>query len=180
MAAESVEEGGKFSDNRNAGPLGVSGSNSTFANENTSGAIRLDPATDAEARGAQDESSEEKPYPDALGGQAKDLAVEKTPGSNSTGETSSSAGVAPSYVHSQNIKDGKPKGKNLTEGGFESDDTKNASFSSEIGSKDDPGRLAELKIERENADSGGDAAMPRQQGTLGDNEYDALSGDTPA
>jgi len=73
-----------------------------------------------------------------------------------------------------------PKGVNLTEGGFESDDTKNASFTSEIGSKNDPGRLAELKIQRQNADSAGDAALPRQKGITGDNAFDALSGDTNA
>ena len=29
-------------------------------------------------------------------------------------------------------------------------------------------------------DAAGDAAMPRQGGTTGDNEYDALGGDAPA
>jgi hypothetical protein len=68
----------------------------------------------------------------------------------------------------------------LTEGGFESDDSKNASFNQEIGTKNGPGRLAELKMQRANADATGDVAMPRQMGTTGDNEYDALGGDTPA
>ena len=167
MAAESVRDGGKFSENRNAEPQGVSGSNSTFANEDTSGAIRLDPATDAEARY---EGSEEQSYPDALGGQAKDG---KTPGSEE-----SHAGVAPTYVNSQFLADGKPKGKDITEGGFESDDKKNASFTSEIGSKNDPGRLAELKMEKDNADSGG--RVPKQKGMTGDNQFDALGGSTSA
>jgi hypothetical protein len=68
----------------------------------------------------------------------------------------------------------------LTEGGFESDDSKNASFNQEIGTKNDPGRLAELKMQRANAGGAGDAAIPRQKGVTGDNEYDALSGDAPA
>jgi hypothetical protein len=68
----------------------------------------------------------------------------------------------------------------LTEGGFESDDSKNASFNQEIGTENDPGRLAEEKMQRTNADAGGDAVMPRQGGVTDDNEYSALGGDTPA
>jgi hypothetical protein len=68
----------------------------------------------------------------------------------------------------------------LTKGGFESDDSKNASFNQEIGTKNDPGRLAEEKMQRENADAGGDAVMPKQRGVTSDNEYSALEGDTPA
>jgi hypothetical protein len=125
--------------------------------------------------------SESTAYPSAAGGQSKGLAVENTQGSYETGGTSSNAETAPSYVTAQSATyPGGPKGKNLTEGGFESDDTKNASFTSDIGSKNDPGRLAEEKMQRENADAAGDAAMPRQKGITGDNEYDALGGDAPA
>jgi hypothetical protein len=97
-----------------------------------------------------------------------------------TGGTSSNAGTAPNYVNAQfETYPGGPKGKNLTEGGFESDDRKNASFNSEIGTKNDPGRLAEHKMQGENADAAGDAAMPRQKGMTGDNEYAILGGDIP-
>ena len=119
-------------------------------------------------------------YPAGAGGQSKGLAVENTEGSYQTGGATSSAGTAPSYVNSQFQDKAGPHGKNLTEGGFESNDSKNASFNQEIGTKNDPGRLAEEKMFRANADTGGDAAMPRQKGTTGDNEYDALGGDTPA
>jgi hypothetical protein len=44
----------------------------------------------------------------------------------------------------------KPKGKNLTEGGFD-EGTSNASYA-EIGSGRDPSRLAELEFERRNAE----------------------------
>jgi hypothetical protein len=44
----------------------------------------------------------------------------------------------------------------------------------------DPGRLAEQKMMRENADAAWDAAMPRQKGMSGDNTFDALEGDTAA
>jgi hypothetical protein len=180
LAAESTREGGKFGDNRNSEPQGVAGANSTFANTNTSGATQLDPAPDAEAR-----SPDSGPYPSSLGGQAKDLAVENTSGSSDTalGGTSSDC-VAPSYINSQFLDGGRPKGKNLTEGGFDSDDRKNASFTSEIGSKDDPGRLAEEKFVRENADAADAAGMPRLQGGSGgsggssDNTYGVLDGET--
>jgi len=183
LAAESTRAGGGFSENRNSEPSGVKGANSTFANTNTSGATRLDPASDAEARMAQEEWGQEKQlgsYPDSVGGQAKGLAVSNTQGSYETGGASSSAEPAPSYVNSQYVDSGKPKGKNLTEGGFESDDKKNASFTSDIGDENDPGRLAEAKMQRENADAAGDAAMPRQKGMTGDGQYDALGGDTEA
>ncbi|PGH00977.1 hypothetical protein GX51_05526 [Blastomyces parvus] len=55
----------------------------------------------------------------------------------------------------------KPKGVNLTEGGFDEDDQDhNASFTSEIGSENDPGRLAELRYESRNAETPGEAAAP--------------------
>ena len=153
----------------------MSGSNSTFANTNTSGATRLDPAPDKEAR-----SSDSGSYPRSLGGQAKNLAVEDTSNSSDTrlGGTSS-AGVAPSYVNSQ-ADGGLPKGKNLSEGGFESNDDKNASFTTDIGGKDDPGRLAEEKFQRQNANATDIAGVPGQQNVPGDNTYDVLGDETSA
>ncbi|KAI9830854.1 MAG: hypothetical protein M1826_004283 [Phylliscum demangeonii] len=59
--------------------------------------------------------------------------------------------TAPSYVKADvtdRLPHAKPKGANLIEGGFDSDDTKNASFNSEIGTENDPGRLAELKFQK--------------------------------
>jgi len=186
LAADSSRADGGFASNRGSEPQGVSGSNSTFANKNTSGAKRLDPASDAEARQAEGDWAEEKKlgatgtYPDSVGGQAKGLAVENTQGSSQTGGASSNAGTAPSYVSSQYIDPSGPKGKNLTEGGFDSDDSKNASWNQDIGTKNDPGRLAEDKFERQNAEAGFDAGAPRQKGVTGDNNYDALGGDTQA
>jgi len=77
------------------------------------------------------------------------------------------------------VKAGKSRGKDLTEGGFGGDDG-DASFNSNIGLKNDPGRLADLKYERANADAAGSAAMPKQRGVTGDNEYNALRSDTTA
>jgi len=174
LAAESSNAGGGFSENRDSEPLGVSGANSTFANEDTSAARRLDPTSDAEARPDSGES-----YPDAAGGQSKGLAVTDTEGSYETGGATSSAGIAPTYVNSQYVDETGPKGKNLTEGGFDSDDSKNASFNGDIGGKNDPGRLAEETFTQQNADFGEQSGMARQKGESGDNTYDGL-GDTSA
>ncbi|KAA6406893.1 MAG: 50S ribosomal L25 [Lasallia pustulata] len=101
-------------------------------------------------------------------------------GSKSTQSTSgSSADPAPSYVASVNseaAKTGKPHGKNITEGGFDSDPSKNASFTSDIGDKNDPGRAAENQFLRQTMESGNDAATdgPRQKGVTNDGQYDVL------
>lgn len=71
-----------------------------------------------------------------------------------------SAGEAPSYVGS--VTGGfltkahlKPKGRNLQEGGFDSDDAQNASFTGEVGTENDPGRAAEQKMQRANVQVAG-------------------------
>jgi hypothetical protein len=80
------------------------------------------------------------------------------------------ADPAPSYVANVTgdaLSEGqlKPKGRNIKEGGFDDDDTKNASFTGEMGTENDPGRAAEQKFQRENAEAGPDAGTgPRQKG----------------
>ncbi|KAH9220933.1 hypothetical protein DL95DRAFT_478258 [Leptodontidium sp. 2 PMI_412] len=174
LAAESTRDGGGFAQNRNSEPQGVAGANSTFANENTSGARRLDPALDAETRMAEEDWAEKKKL-----GAADSVGAQRGPGSDETGG-SSSAGIAPSYVNSQFHDTAGPKGRDLHEGGFESRDSNNASFNSEIGSKNDPSRLVERKFQRQNADYDGEAGMPRQKGDLEDNTYDTLKRDASA
>ena len=73
----------------------------------------------------------------------------------------------------------KPKGKNLTEGGFDDDPSNNASFTADIGSDNDPGRVAEAAFQRRNAESGPDAggSGPRQKEITGDGQYDVLEAD---
>ncbi|KAL3427137.1 hypothetical protein PVAG01_00646 [Phlyctema vagabunda] len=182
LAAESDRAGGEFSENRNSEPLGVSGSNSTFANTNTSGAHKLSAATDAESRSDGNDSAT---YPSGLGGQSKGTTVtDTTRGSdpNLGGEGRGNLGgshvdEAPSYVNSQYIDAGKPKGKNLTEGGFSDDDGKNASFNGDIGGKNDPGRLAEQGFDRSNAAVDNVAAVGT--GKTDGGKYDTL-GDADA
>lgn len=86
--------------------------------------------------------------------------------------------TAPSYVHGGQAAGGKPKGKNLTEGGFDDDDGKNASFTSNIGDENDPGRLAEDKFEQENAESAAYVGGgPRQKKITGNGQYASLEDD---
>ncbi len=112
-------------------------------------------------------------------------------GSGHTGGEEYRAGVkadpaptAYTNVTGDNLDKGKlkPKGRNITEGGFDSDDSKNASFNADIGSDNDPGRAAELKLQRENAQAAGDAGSgPRQKGMENDGVgYETLKTDEEA
>ena len=105
------------------------------------------------------------------------------PGSNDdSGESntsSSKADPAPGYVasvYSEPAQTGKPHGKNITEGGFDSDDSKNASFTSDIGSKDDPGRAAEGQFQTTAQTPAGPKGQP-QFGLTKDGQYDVLDTD---
>ncbi|EED21497.1 conserved hypothetical protein [Talaromyces stipitatus ATCC 10500] len=184
LAGESVRQGGAFRQNPNSEPLGVSGSKATFNNTNTSGATTLPSAPQA---GARDSDRKER-YPDALGGQGnypgthlpesgyaggstqakRDMGIGGHQHQYNTTEhaqaggsgSQSNAGTAPSYVTPvvQNVGNTKPHGTNIKEGGFDSDPKKNASFNSDIGTNNDPGRLAEQKFQKYTAESGANAA----------------------
>lgn len=192
LAAQSAREGGAFSENRGAEPLGVSGSKSTLNNTNTSSATQLPSAPAGSLR--EDRERQEK-YPEALGGQGNfpgahsqggyaggPTAVKEQMGMH-TGQHSAAsgsahshvAGQAPSYVN--NVTGGyqhsKPHGRNIQEGGFSSDD-KNASFTTEIGSDQDPARAAINKFQRTNAESGPDAGHTRQKGVEDQHPFQAL------
>lgn len=76
------------------------------------------------------------------------------------GQGTSHGGAAPTYVQGGRgeFSDGtfKPKGSGLQEGGFDAG-APNASFTADIGSRRDPGRVAEQQFENRNAHSGNDA-----------------------
>ena len=83
---------------------------------------------------------------------------------------------APTYVTSVlSAGHTKPKGKNLTEGGFDDDPKNNASFNSDIGNEDDPGRVAELQFQKRQAATVGSG--PKQSSITGDGQYDILETD---
>lgn len=106
-------------------------------------------------------------YPDALGsGHGKGF---------NTGSMQSTGGGAEGH---RRRSGSRPKGANLKEGGFESDDTKNVSFNSEIGSENDPGLAAERSFEMANATR--EKTFPRQKGLTGDAHYQGLESETSA
>jgi hypothetical protein len=177
LAAESVRTGGAFSRNADSEPLDVEGPKSTFTNTDTSGATRLDPASDAEARMAQNDWAEEKKLSSGVSASgAHGGPATSAQGSRQTGESTSD--TVRDHDGRQYRRAGGPKGTNLQEGGFESEDLKNASFDSDIGTEDDPGRAAELTFETVNADNY--TAIPRQREISGDTRYNPLESETSA
>lgn len=96
------------------------------------------------------------------------------------GDGSDNVDAAPGYVASvvsNPGQTGKPKGKNITEGGFDEGDDKNVSFTSEIGSEDDPGRLAEGGMQRMTQSSSGSTAPRQGMGQSDNSQYDVLDTD---
>uniref|UniRef100_A0A6A7G7P9 Uncharacterized protein n=1 Tax=Hirondellea gigas TaxID=1518452 RepID=A0A6A7G7P9_9CRUS len=202
LAAESATHGGGFSENRGAEPLGVSGGQSTLNNTNTSGATKLPSASVGTQR--EDINRQER-YPEALGGQGdfpgahdgngyvggptsakQDFDFDPSQGGGASGngyKSQYNAGQAPSYVSdvTGGLNHSKPQGKNLHEGGFDSDPKYNASFNSDIGSRNDPGRAGENKLQHRVAASGPDAGGgPRQKGVDDEHWYQPLERDQRA
>ncbi|RAK70942.1 uncharacterized protein BO72DRAFT_393187, partial [Aspergillus fijiensis CBS 313.89] len=199
LAAESATKGGAYAQNRGAQPMGVDGKNSTVTNTDTSSARKIDP----NHRDTQDK------YPEALGGQGnfpgahlpesgytggstaakQELGLNKGEYSaaasgqqHGSGYQGGVAGVAPSYVHDvlDNLGNTKPKGTNLKEGDIP-DDAPNASYTTDIGSENDPGRLAQGGFQLKSAESG-PAGTPagRQKGVDNQQPFQALQSDQRA
>ena len=193
LAAESVRHGGAFSENRGAQPANFSSSqlkNPGSASETLSS---------VPVGGLREDRNAQQKYPEALGGQGDfpgthisgyaggPTAAKQQMGINTGNQTASgssqyNAGQAPSYV--ADVTDGyqgtKPDGRNIKEGGFASNDAKNASFTTEIGSDQDPAREAINKFQRTNAESGPDAGYPHQKTVNTDTSFDALQRDQRA
>ena len=110
------------------------------------------------------------------GSDAKSAPTENT----FKGDGESKVDAAPGYIASVVSNPGqtsKPKGKNITEGGFDEGDDKNASFTANIGSKDDPGRLAEERMQRMTQSSSGSTAPRQGKGESDNSQYDVLDTD---
>lgn len=107
-------------------------------------------------------------------GSTSGKASEKASEGNS--EDSVPADVAPSYVTnvaSDQVRNTKPKGKNITEGGFDDDAGKNASFTSDIGDENDPGRAAESAFQKRTQKVAGGGG-PTQTEITNDGQYAVL------
>jgi hypothetical protein len=199
LAAESVRQGGAFSGNRGAEPMGVSGHQSTVNNTDTSAATTL---PSAPVGGLRENRESHQKYPEALGGQGNfpgthlpqsgytggPTAAKQEMGINAgeystasgSGRSQYNAGQAPSYVNdvTGDIQHSKPDGRNIQEGGF--DDAKNASFDAEIGSNEDPGREAINHFQRQNAGSALDAGHPHEKTIDAQTPYEHLQPDQRA
>ncbi|CAK4030584.1 Hypothetical predicted protein [Lecanosticta acicola] len=177
LAGESIKEGGSFAANSDArGPMDQPSAGTTANTTDTSNATRLEPAPDAEARAATSEWSE-----NAQLNAGKTLGKESGVGPTynaAVGDASNSssvAGPAPGYASHPAPSMGDtfaPKGKNIQEGGFDSG-APNASFTTDIGGKNDPGRVALGRMEESNVPVSGGAGA-RQQNITGDGQFDNL------
>lgn len=212
LAGESLKGEGHFAEgNPHAAPLKQTSKGLTANTTDTSGATRLDPAVDAEARDAQEGWSETSQL-NAGKGLGKESGVGPTYNTNTSGAgtgantsdepvfsatggipSTSSAGstgipIAPTGGYAGAADQARapgelrPKGANIQEGGFPSD-APNASFNNaEIGSKDDPGRVAEQRFaEESSAGVGGVAGVQAQTGLSGQTGgFDKLKSDENA
>lgn len=176
----------------------MEGSKSTLANTDTSSAKTLAPSANAASR---DQSSSDQTYSSSTGGQgAGSSNTDGGSGGNSDSTTSgqnyassvggsggssnatdeggsSNAGAAPSYVSDVTQPSGtfgqdKPKGKNITEGGFEGE----ATPTTDIGSENDPGRQGEGHFQRV-AQSASGGTGPNQGMQSGEQPYSVLQED---
>ncbi|CAO2651961.1 Nn.00g002440.m01.CDS01 [Neocucurbitaria sp. VM-36] len=187
LAADSINDGGSFGEGNPKAAASKQPSSSTTTNiTDTSNATKLDPAVDAQAREAQEGWSEEKTISSGKG-LGKESGVGPT--YNSVGSGVNSAGdargvstgsggfedvqgnVAPTGAYAgQDLDSGvyKPKGKNVTE----DQELKGNTKFGEIGTDQDPARVAELDFAKRDAASGAVSNRDLAQG--GDSKFSAL------
>ncbi|KAL4879367.1 hypothetical protein BJY04DRAFT_193799 [Aspergillus karnatakaensis] len=111
--------------------------------------------------------------------QSKSSGASKTPASGSGYQTRSATAAQKSQTYSAAAGQGKTD-SNANQGDFPSDSKYNASFNSEIGSDQDPGRLAEQKFQRREAETVAAAAAPAQKGTGDGTWFTPLNADQRA
>ncbi|KAL4914061.1 hypothetical protein BDW62DRAFT_150576 [Aspergillus aurantiobrunneus] len=210
LAAESVSGGGSFNKNRGAEPLGATSQNTTTNTTDTSAASKLPPASNARDRahpyGQQkypDALGGQADYPGAhvpetgyVGGPTaakKDLGInqheypasEKLQAqSQSQSKSQTQAPASGSGYQTRSATASQKQGYSPAAAGqgseFPDDPKYNASFNSEIGSEDDPGRFAEQKFQRREAETVAAAAAPAQKGTGDQTWYQPLNTDQRA
>jgi len=192
LAGESLHHGGAFdANNPHAAASSQPSKGTTSNNTDTSGARVLPPAPDRAHRpdGPSDATqmlNHDKHHPGVgptytTPGDERRAAL-RSGESGHHGEYDTQhgggarhAGTAPTYVSAGHPppETQKPKGKNLHEGGFDPN-LPNASFNGQIGTRKDPGRMAELQFEKENAVAPGDAGHVKDRGGLEKGQFGAL------
>lgn len=168
LAAESLSSNGSFGGKgSHAAASSQPSASSTTNNADTSGARVLQAAPDAEARQALEGWNEEAQLNSARGVLGNGAGSGPPPSSsylakNNTADTSSgTSGVQ------------HPHGKNISEGNIDAN-APNASFNTDIGGKNDPGRQAVNDLARNAQQSAGDAGLPKQKGVSNDGQFDVL------
>ncbi|KAL6166772.1 hypothetical protein ACJQWK_08106 [Exserohilum turcicum] len=169
LAGESLKSSGAFGEgNPKAGVSGQPSASTTTNTSDTSSATKLNAAVNAEARDAQQGWDEEK-----IMNSGKGLGST----SNGSGGASSVTGTAPTAVPGTNIDPSvlQPKGANLTEDPNMDGQRKFG----EIGTENDPGRLAERKLQGINAANPGVEPKTTDMAQGGETKFSKL-GETTA
>ncbi|KAF2798191.1 hypothetical protein K505DRAFT_296976 [Melanomma pulvis-pyrius CBS 109.77] len=164
LAAESLKNEGGFGSGNPHAAASKQPSKSTTSNiTDTSNATRLAPAVDAEAREAQD----------GWGETSQLNASHSLSNSAPATDDAVSGGYAGAADAERAPGELRPKGKNITEGGFD-DGAPNASFNNVVGGRKDPGSLAEEKFVRENAKVAGGGGGTGDGELTGESGFDGL------
>ncbi|CAI7614064.1 unnamed protein product [Penicillium glandicola] len=183
LAAESIRQGGGFSGNRGAEAMGVSGNQSTVKNVNTSASIKLPSAPFGALR--QDRHEEQK-YPECVVGQGNfpGTHLDNTGYSGGSTAAKKEMGIkAGEYSTASSSGGGSQSNEvisNIEKGGFPPDDAENASFKSELGSGQDPGRDAIRQFQHSNAHSANESARAHQKDMDTHTPYEHLQSDQRA
>ncbi|CAI6332739.1 unnamed protein product [Periconia digitata] len=189
LAAESLQESGTFgSGNPNAAASKQPSHSTTTNNTDTSGATTLPPGSSAAARDAQNGQGGTQPL-QAGKEQGKNAGVgptyntPSTSSSSSTGPSSTSGaanassvlgtvagGYAGASETAQNPGVKQPKGKNLTE----DSNLEGKTAFGEVGTEQDPGRVAEQAFAQRAAQPGADAGYEKSKLQDGESKFSGL------
>jgi len=167
LAAESANSGGAFGQGNPR--VGVSKQPSASTTTNTyddSAADRLEPSTDSAHRSGGEESFD-KGRVEQFTHETSNAGDFKRSGGDSYQNTKSSSG-------NDYSEDRSSKTNDSTTGDDSGFDGPNASFNNEIGTINDPGRVAEETFIRRNQDGVGSSGRTKDQELDGEGTYDAL------
>ncbi|KAF9739122.1 hypothetical protein PMIN06_002233 [Paraphaeosphaeria minitans] len=174
LAAESLNSSGSFAANNPHAAASKQPSASTTSNTtDTSGAARLPPAPDAEARDAQAGWAETSQLNAAqgLGGKSS------LSGSAESFSPAATGGYAGAGDQARGAGESRPHGTNITEDPGMTGQTKFGA----VGTKQDPGRKAELEFAKRDAMSGGAAGSAKDVSSqTGDSKFSGLARDETA
>ncbi|CAG8908171.1 unnamed protein product [Penicillium egyptiacum] len=182
LAAESIREGGGFSGNRGAEPMGVAGNQSTVTNTSITSSIKLPSAPYGARR--QDRHEEQK-YPECVVGQGNFPGTHTDNSGYFGGSTAAKRdmGIKAGEYSAASGSGGASQTTDVTDiqaGGLPSDNARNVSFDSELGSGQDPGRDAIRQFQHSNNHSAHESARSHQKGVDTYTIYEHLQSDQRA